>query len=260
MAILESFQIPHLLRRKPNELSGGERQRVALARSLVTDPSLLLLDEPLSALDAATKSSIIEDLLVWNASHGIPIIYVTHAVKEAFALGERVLVFEGGQLIAQGRPNQILKWPRSETIAEIVGFENVFDATVVSLMEAQGTMLCRLHGNHLELEVPLTDAAAGAAVRVAVRAGDIMIALERPHGLSARNTFTGRITAIRRAGVTVIVAVDAGVMLEVHVTPSAAEELRLTPGQTERIRAGGIAVEGEIELLDRKPAKMISTA
>jgi molybdate transport system ATP-binding protein len=230
-SLLESFRITHLRDRRPGEISGGERQRVALARALVTDPVLLLLDEPLTALDLSTKSKILDDLRQWNAAHRIPILYVTHAPQEAFALGERVLVLEDGQLIAQGMPQQILKWPRSETIAQIVGFENVFDATVVSVMEAQGTMLCRAGRNHLLLEVPLTRAAVGAPLRVAVRAGDIMLAGEHPHGLSARNTFEGRVIEVRRVGVTVVVMVDSGVTLEVHVTPAAAEELKLAPGR-----------------------------
>src|SRR5215467_15363055 len=78
-AILESFRISHLAERRPKDISGGERQRVAMARALVTDPCVLLLDEPLAALDAATKSKIIDDLRVWNQAHRIPILYVTHS-------------------------------------------------------------------------------------------------------------------------------------------------------------------------------------
>src|SRR5581483_9183054 len=203
-AILDSFRIGDLRGRRPGEISGGERQRAALARSLVTDPAVMLLDEPLSALDLGTRSKIIEDLRRWNESHRIPILYVTHAPEEAFALGERVVVLEAGRVIADGMPQDVLKAPRRETIARIVGFENVFDATVAAIMESQGTMVCRLDANHLELEVPLTSARVGARVRVAVRAGDIMIAAERPRGLSARNTFEGRVVEMRRAGVTVV--------------------------------------------------------
>jgi len=230
-AILDSFRIGDLRGRRPGEISGGERQRAALARSLVTDPAVMLLDEPLSALDLGTRSKIIEDLRRWNESHRIPILYVTHAPEEAFALGERVVVLEAGRVIADGMPQDVLKAPRRETIARIVGFENVFDATVAATMESQGTMVCRLDANHLELEVPLTSARVGARVRVAVRAGDIMIAAERPRGLSARNTFEGRVVEMRRAGVTVVAMVDSGVTFEVHVTPGAAEELRLAPGR-----------------------------
>src|SRR5579862_1444689 len=85
-AILEAFRIPHLARRYPREISGGESQRVALARTLVTDPSVLLLDEPLAALDAMAKARIIDDLRQWNQVHRIPILYVTHSREEVFAL------------------------------------------------------------------------------------------------------------------------------------------------------------------------------
>ncbi len=96
-AVAESFRIAHVLSRLPAAISGGERQRAALARSLVTDPVVLLLDEPLTALDHATASHIIDDLRAWNAAHGIPILYVTHAHREAFALGERLVFLDGGR-------------------------------------------------------------------------------------------------------------------------------------------------------------------
>jgi len=106
--ILDSFRISSLLDRKPNQISGGERQRVALARSLVTDPCLLLLDEPLAALDGPTKSTIVEDLRIWNAAHRIPILYVTHSREEVLALGNRVLMLEAGKIIAQGQPQKVI--------------------------------------------------------------------------------------------------------------------------------------------------------
>jgi len=229
MSLLDSFHIAHLLASKPNEISGGERQRAALARSLVTDPALLLLDEPLSALDLATKATILEDLREWNSSHQIPIVYVTHSPEEAFALGEHVVVVEAGRVVAKGIPQDVLRAPRQETIAQIVGFENVFDAFVLALDERQGTMLCRLGNSGRELEVPLANAEVGGQVRIAIRAGDIIIAGERPHALSARNSFEGRVVDIKREGVRVTLNVDAGVLFEVHVTPSAREELQLEP-------------------------------
>jgi molybdate transport system ATP-binding protein len=106
--ILDSFRISSLRDRKPNQISGGERQRVALARSLVTDPCLLLLDEPLAALDGPTKSQILEDLRIWNSVHHIPILYVTHSREEVLALGDRVLMLEDGKIIAQGPPQEVI--------------------------------------------------------------------------------------------------------------------------------------------------------
>jgi molybdate transport system ATP-binding protein len=230
MTLLESFRIAHLLRRKPGEISGGERQRTALARALVTSPALLLLDEPLMALDVATKSKILDDLRTWNAAHEIPILYVTHSPAEAFTLGERVVVIEAGRILADGMPNDVLKSPRHETIAQVVGFENVFDATVRSIAQSRGTMLCQLDGGATELEVPLGRAETGSRVRVAIRAGDIIVAVERPHGLSARNAFQGRVESIRREGVTVILIVESGARFEVHLTPGALDDLGLIAG------------------------------
>lgn len=232
IAILDSFRIGALRARKPREISGGERQRVALARSLVTDPRVLLLDEPLSALDAITKSAIIADLHSWNALHGIPIIYVTHAPHEAFALGEHVVVLESGEVMAQGTPQQVLQAPSQETVAQLADFENIFSTQVLSLSPEQGTMLCRLASSEVTLEVPLTHVPPGASIKVAIRAGDIMVATARPQGLSARNTFVGRLVSLHREGVTAILGVDCGVGFEVHLTPAACEQLQLAAGQS----------------------------
>jgi molybdate transport system ATP-binding protein len=228
--ILESFRIAHLLTRKPNELSGGERQRVALARSLVTNPIVLLLDEPLTALDALTKSNIIDDLRAWNSSHVIPIIYVTHAAREAFALGEHVVVLDRGRILAQGTPQEVLNAPRHEIVANLAGFENVFDATVESVSELQGTMSCRLDGSEVTLEVPLVTMSTDVPIRVAIRAGDIMVATSSPIGLSARNALKSHLVSLRREGVTMIAVMNVGVKFEVHLTPNACRELDLQPG------------------------------
>ncbi|HUI40606.1 MAG TPA: molybdenum ABC transporter ATP-binding protein [Terriglobia bacterium] len=229
--ILKSFRIAHLRGRKPGAISGGERQRTALARALVTHPAVLLLDEPLSALDTSTKTKIIEDLRAWNAARGIPILYVTHSAAEAFALGERVMVLEAGAVIAQGTPQQVLSEPRHETVAQLAGFENVFDAVVLEVREEQGTMRCRLSESAVELEVPLIWTSAGARVRIALRAGDIMLANRRPDGLSARNVIQGKLVSMTWQGVTVIASVEAGVKFEVHLTPSACQTLNLRPSR-----------------------------
>ena len=229
-AIAESFRIAHLLGRKPDDISGGERQRTALARSLVTDPAVLLLDEPLSALDHATQSRIIDDLRAWNAARAIPILYVTHAHREVFALGERVIALQNGRILAQGTPHDVLDTPAHEGLAQLAGFENFFDARVETVRADAGTMHCRLEGSPTELEVPLSTARPGSAVRIAIRAGDILVAVEEPHGLSARNVLPGVVVSLRREGATVVAHVEAGPMFEIHLTPGACESLRLAVG------------------------------
>jgi molybdate transport system ATP-binding protein len=230
-AIADSFKISHLLDRAPGAISGGERQRVALARSLVTDPCLLLLDEPLSALDYVTQSRIIEDLRRWNAARDIPVLYVTHSHRELFALGERVIVLHGGTIVADGTPHDVIEAPGHETVAQLAGFENFLDAHVLTVRADAGTMQCRLDQTGTELEVPLALAAPGAPVRIAIRAGDIMVAAEQPRGLSARNVLAGTIESLMRDGITVVAQIRAGVRFEVHLTPGACESLGLAAGQ-----------------------------
>jgi molybdate transport system ATP-binding protein len=238
-AIAESFRIAHLLERRPDAISGGERQRVALARSLVTDPRLLLLDEPLSALDLSTQTRIIADLRTWNAARRIPILYVTHAHREVFALGERVVVLQEGAIVADGTPQEVLDAPEHETVAQLAGYENLLDAQVVDRRSDTGTMHCRLDGTSTELEVPLTNAPLDARVRVAIRAGDILLATQEPRGLSARNLLPATITSLKREGAMIIVIASldgsagagSATSLEVHVTPGALTSLGLAEGQ-----------------------------
>ena len=230
-AILESFRIAPLHLRRPGEISGGERQRVALARALVIDPAILLLDEPLAALDAATKSKIVDDLRAWNQEHRIPIVYVTHSREEVFALGERVIVLENGRPVAQGTPHQVMSAPRLETVAQLAGFENIFDATVIAAHEERGTMACQLSGSKVELETPLVRAEVGSALRVGVRAGDILLASLQPSGLSARNILPGKVISLAQRDVIVVAKVNCGVEMEVHLTLAARDSLQLQPGR-----------------------------
>lgn len=228
--ILDLFRIGHLGQRRPAELSGGERQRAALARTLVTQPRVLLLDEPLTALDALTKSQILDDLRAWNREHQIPIVYVTHQREEVFALGERVIALENGRVIAQGSPHEVLHRPEFESVAQLAGFENILEATFVAAHPEQGTMTCRVGDSALTLEVPLTRIEQQRELRIGIRAGDILVALDRPDGLSARNVFAGTITSLERRDVMLIARVDCGAEFEVHMTPGAGDSLRLRVG------------------------------
>src|ERR1700692_2332101 len=169
-AILQAFHIAHLAQRYPREISGGESQRTALARTLVTDPAVLLLDEPLAALAAATKAKIIDDLRLWNQAHRIPILYVTHSRDEVFALGERVIVLDAGRIVAQGTPHDVIEAPQQETVAQLVGFENIFDAVVESIHPERGTMTCCVagEGGPVLLETPLVRGGVRSELRVGI--------------------------------------------------------------------------------------------
>jgi molybdate transport system ATP-binding protein len=238
-AMLEEFRIADLRQQHPGEISGGERQRVALARALVTNPCVLLLDEPLAALDAPTKSRILNDLRRWNQAHRVPILYVTHAREEVLALGERVLVMEEGRIVAQGTPHEVLGAPLQESVAQLAGFENIFDATVESIHKDRGTMTCRITtglpgddaGGFVLLETPLIRADVGSRLRVGIRAGDILLAIANPVGVSARNVLSGRLVSLERRDMTICARADCGVEMEVYLTLAARDSLTLAEGR-----------------------------
>jgi len=229
--ILMAFRVDKLRARRPAEISGGERQRIALARSLVTQPRVLLLDEPLTGLDAELKASILDDLRAWNAARRIPILYVTHSREEVDALGERVIAMDHGHVLSEGTPTQVLEAPRRKRLAQAAGFENLLSGTVMDLREADGVMRVRLSESACEIEVPLGYAMAKDRVRVAIRAGDILLATSQPHDLSARNVIEGHIVAMETRGTLVRARVDCGVEFIVHVTPGASRTLELAVGR-----------------------------
>jgi molybdenum ABC transporter ATP-binding protein len=264
---LEGLGLSDLHARRPAELSGGERQRVALARALVTQPSVLLLDEPLAALDMPVRMKIAEDLRRSVQALPIPVLYVTHSRDEVFMLGERMLMLERGKIIAEGTPHQVMSAPRSETVAQLAGFENVFDAEVISIHEERGTMTCKVtasglgrarltavptncqedngttevvpsrddepvgHLAHIELETPLVRAEVGSNLRAGISAGDVLLATSAPVGLSARNILSGKLLSLWQRDMVVVARVDCGVEMSVHLTLAARDSLQLTPGR-----------------------------
>ncbi len=117
LELMKSFAVEHVAARRPRDISGGEAQRIALARALARNPQMLLLDEPLSALDERTKLAIIDDLKSLNRALTLPVIYVTHSRQEAVTLGERVIIYERGRVVAEGAPRELI----GEVFGESVG-------------------------------------------------------------------------------------------------------------------------------------------
>ncbi len=213
--VMESFQIVKLHKRIPREISGGEQQRVALARSLVTEPSVLLLDEPLSSLDGGTKAGIIDDLQTWNQAQRIPILYVTHNHEEVFALGEHVLSLEQGRIIAEGAPIDIVTAPPRQSMAQIAGFENLFDATVAG--EKQGMTVCRLEDTSIEIQTPLTRVSPGDPIHVGIKADEVLLSTSKPDMLSTCNVIHGRIRQVKASGPWVDLRIDCGVEFRAYL-------------------------------------------
>jgi len=226
--ILKSFQIGHLYNRLPRDTSGGEQQRIALARSLVTEPSVLLLDEPLSSLDIHTKASIIDDLRAWNNARRIPMLYVTHNYDEVFALGDQAITLEHGRIGLQGIPMDVVPASRRETMVQIAGFENLLDADVVGVHEQLGTTSCHLFGTGMQIQAPLTRVSPGDHVHVGIRASEIFLAAEPPRMIGACNVLPGRVKKIGcvRGGAEVLV--DCGMDFRVHVPADSVGSLGLS--------------------------------
>jgi molybdate transport system ATP-binding protein len=228
--ILESFEIAHLGGRSIREISGGEQQRVALARSLVTEPAVLLLDEPLSSLDPRTKVRIVEDLQRWNRTRGIPILYVTHDHGEVLAMGDRVIALEQGKIVAEGLPLDVAPVALPGALAAPAGFENLFEATVLELREAEGIMLCQLAGTSLRLAAPLARVGAGVGVGIGaevclgVRAGEILVSATPPALLGECAVIPGRIRSLERRGAGVEARIAGGAELRVLLSAHAVEK------------------------------------
>jgi molybdate transport system ATP-binding protein len=204
-------------RAKPAELSGGQRQRVALARALAPDPRLLLLDEPLAALDATTRAEVRRDLKRHlDSFQGIRLV-VTHDPLEAVALADRLIVMEQGRLVQTGSAAEVTERPRSQYVADLVG---------VNLLKGQAD-----HGS-VKLATGPVVAAAGAEqgdVFAVVHPRAVAIHRTRPEG-SPRNVWRGRASSIELLGNRVRVRIDGEVPLVAEVTPAALKELNLVEG------------------------------
>ncbi|MGC1304555.1 MAG: molybdenum ABC transporter ATP-binding protein [Caulobacteraceae bacterium] len=235
--------IGHLLKRRPRDLSGGERQRVAIGRALLGRPRLLLMDEPLSALDAPRRAEIMPYLEQLKTRFRLPILYVTHALSELARLADRVVVLETGRVAAQGPTNEVLSRTDLPTLAGRHDAATAFDAEVVGHDESR--RLTNLKAGESVLRVPALPLEAGAKVRVAVLAREVLLASGPPSGLSARNILPGRIEHVElgQDAALVRVRLHEGPDLLSAVTEDAVLELDLKPGRDIWAVLKSVAVE-----------------
>ena len=218
-----------LLRRRVHQLSGGERQRVALARALLAQPRLLLLDEPLAALDAARREEVLPYLETLRDELSVPMIYVSHQFEEVLRMATHVVLMEEGRVVVQGGLDDISLHPR---LRAIVGPESV-GAVLLGRVESdvRGRLATVRIGESM-LSVPMRAAHRGSTVRVQLLARDIILATSRPEGLSVRNALVGKVTRVTGDDVdTDLVQVDVGgAYVMARVTREATAALGLREG------------------------------
>lgn len=219
----ELLGINNLLHRRPDTLSGGEKQKVALGRAIITRPELLLVDEPLSALDPETRESVQQELRRLHRALGITILHVTHDFEEAIALGNRIAVIGGGRLMQVGTPEEIFRHPNSEFVARFAMTRNIFLGKAER--KPSGDTVFRVDGAEFVIA-----ADADGTRHASIRPEDILISSE-PIRSSARNCFPGTITHVVDKGSTLYITASIPPELSCLVTRRSFEEMELHEGK-----------------------------
>jgi molybdate transport system ATP-binding protein len=229
-AVAGLLDLGGLMDRRTHLLSGGERQRVAIGRALLSQPRLLLLDEPLASLDAARREEVLPYLESLRDQLAIPMVYVSHDFDEVLRLATYIVLMESGRTIAQGG---VADMSLNKELRSIIGSDAVgaiVDGTVLGAEPSSG--LTRVRVGNGELKVQTTKAATGPKLRVQLLARDLIVATEAPRHLSVRNSLSGVITAVTSDdGDSDLIAIDiGGTLIMARVTKAATNDLALKPG------------------------------
>jgi molybdate transport system ATP-binding protein len=230
-AVIDALGIDGLLHRSVQDLSGGERQRVSIARSLLSQPRLMLMDEPLAALDHRAKASILPLIANLPKQFGVPVIYVTHALDEVAQVADHVVTMKDGLVIGSGPVAEMLEKP------EMQGLSGRFEAGTI----LEGVVHEHNHETHLTtvdiggllFEMPYLDAPIGYALRLRARARDVTLATKRPEGISTRNIHKGRVLKLMPEKGTAFaeVLVDIGpARLQARISRAAVQDLEISEG------------------------------
>ncbi len=219
-----------LMNRRTQQLSGGEKQRVAIGRALLSQPKLLLLDEPLASLDAARREEVLPYLELLRDQLAVPMVYVSHNFDEVLRLATYVVLMEAGSVLGQGGIGDMSLNPNLRSIIGADSVGAIVDGTVLGVEPSSGLM--RVAVGRGELKVQPLNVAAGARLRVQLLARDLIVATEKPQHLSVRNMLAGVITSVTGDDAdSELVAIDiGGTLIMARVTPAAVRELSLAPG------------------------------
>ena len=217
LGMLERVGLSEKIESNPSQLSGGQMQRVALARALINEPPVLLLDEPLGALDARLRRAMQLELKRMHSELGITFIYVTHDQEEAFVMSDRIVVMDHGEIRQIGSPAEIFDRPANPFVAEFVGTTNIFDA-VAGPIAGEGREV-KFGANH---RLVVNEAAAvneGTAIPISVRPQRIQICA--PNGAAGGNRLTGRLKEIIYLGTAVrfVIELGSGVIMQAENGP-----------------------------------------
>ncbi len=228
--VVAMLDISPILTRRPATLSGGERQRVAIGRALLANPQILLMDEPLAALDEARKAEILPYIEQLRDQTKIPILYVSHSVSEIARLAVFVVLLGAGRVLRTGTVAEVFSDPNMVNAVGLREAGSVIDAQVVA-QDEDG--LTRLQTSAGPLWLPRINAAIGVTVRVRIAAQDVMLATERPQGISALNILPATVVALRIGdGPGAIVQLHAGQdLLLARITRRSATALDLAVGK-----------------------------
>jgi molybdate transport system ATP-binding protein len=229
--VVAALDLVTLLERRVTALSGGEKQRVAIGRALMTKPSLMLMDEPLSALDMKRRAAILPLIRSLPAEFGLPVIYVTHAIDEVAQIADRIALMDNGTIRAEGPLDAILENPELDDLTGRFEAGVVLDARVSS--HDQIYQLTALESQGHALTMPLLPVATGETVRLRIRARDVALALEIPRGLSIRNVLPAHIISIdgnTQSAFAEVVLAFGDRKLRSRITRASVAELKLVPG------------------------------
>ena len=250
-AWLARFELTELADRRPDQLSGGQAQRVALARALAAGADLLLLDEPLAAMDAASRLHLRTQLRGLVADFPGPVLMVTHDPIEALALTDRLLVLDGGRVAQLGTPAEVARRPATAHVAHLVGL-NLYAGRLAESAPADllGAREVRLDDGGTLVGTPVEQSLSpGDPVLVTMRPEAITVHARHPEAVSTRNLWPGAVAGMEMIQGRVRLQVDGAPAALVDVTPAAVAELRLRPG--ERIWLAAKAVEVEVYAAER---------